>query len=89
MTKTRKNFFPPHRKSAVLIVRSMNGDGESDLEAIAAEFDDMKTWLDIQRSIADMFQRAATACFIERNRAVTERQRRKYFHSSKILVLMI
>jgi len=69
--------------SEVCFECSINGDSDSDVEATAAELEDTKTWLDTQRTLVEMLQRAATACFIERNQSLTDRQRRKYFHSSK------
>ena len=65
---------------------SFNRGCNSTVEATAAELEDVKTWLDVQRRLVSMLQNAATTCFIERDQSLNKHQRRKYFYSSKTLV---
>jgi len=65
----------------------LNRDRDSAVEVTAAENEDAKMWLDTQRRLIAMLQRAATSCFIERSQSVGEQQRRKYFCSSKTLIV--
>jgi len=58
----------------------------SSVEVTASELEEAKAWLDVQRRLVDMLQRAATTCFAERNQLFDDRRTRKYFYSSKTLV---